>query len=123
MTSPRMHRRRSSRDLDDDEEAPTLLEVFINSFTDRLARSAVERVRRGVQDIVQWTTRRLIACWIGTAVLIAGILLVLFAGVKGLEALNWPLWVACLSMGMLALAVALLVLRGAKPLDRDDQFE
>lgn len=118
-----MHRRRSSRNWEEEDDSPTLLEIIISSFTDRLARSAVDRVRHGVQDIVHWTTSRLIACWIGTAVLMAGILLVLFAGVKGLEALNCPVWLACLSMGILALAAALFVLRGMKPSDPDEDLD
>jgi hypothetical protein len=123
MTSPRTHRRRSSRDWDDDEDNPTLLEILISSFTDRLARSAVDRVRHGVQGIVHWTTSRLIACWIGTAVLMAGVVLVLFAGVKGLQALDCPLWLACLSMGVLALAGALVMLRGMKPSEEDEYLD
>lgn len=123
MTSSRTHRRRSSsRDWDDDD-APTLLEVVIGSFTDRLARSAMDRVRRGTRQIVEWTTNRLIACWIGTAVMMAGVVLVLFAGVKGLQALECPLWLASLSMGVLALTVALLVLRGKMPPDPYDDMD
>jgi hypothetical protein len=118
-----MHRRRSSRDWDEDDDAPGFVEVLISSLTDRLARSAVERVQQGVREIVHWTTSRLIACWIGTAVLMAGVLLVLFAGVKGLQALECPLWLASLSMGILALAVALLVLRRTSPIDRDGYLD
>ena len=120
MGSPRMHRRRSSRDWDDDDEpGPSFVEIVINSLTDRLARSAVDRLKVGVHDIVRWTTTRAIACWIGTAVLMAGIVLVLFGGVKGLEALDCPPWLAYLSMGVLALVTALLVIRSMLAPPRD----
>lgn len=121
MASPRMHRRRSSRDRDADEDAPTFLEIVISSLTDRLAQSAVDRVKVGVHDIVRWTTSRAIAAWIGTAVLMAGILLVLVGGVKGLEALDCPLWLACLTMGIAAVATALVVMRGMLSPRRDDE--
>lgn len=117
----RVHRRRATpRDWAKDDDAPTLFEFIFSSMTDTLTHSILGRVRERVDRMVQWTARRAVAVWIGTSVLMAGILLVLFAGVKGLQALNCPLWLAYLTMGVAALAAALLILRPLLSRQRDE---
>jgi hypothetical protein len=116
-----MHRRRSAaRDWDDDpEEEPSILEFVLSSVTDTLTHSVLGRIKDGAERIIHGAVRRLATAWVGVAVLVAGIVLCLFAGVKGLEALNCPLWLSYLAMGVIALVAALVIL---KPLlSRDDE--
>jgi hypothetical protein len=110
---PRMHRRRSTpRDWDDDvKEEPSILEFVLSSVTDTLTHSVLGRIKEGAERIVHGAIRRAATAWIGVAVLVAGIVLCLFAGVKGLQALNCPLWLSYFAMGVVALAAALVILR------------
>ena len=120
--SQRTHRRRSKpRDWDDDieEEEPSILEFVLSSVTDTLTHSVLGRIKGGVERMVQAAVRRAAAAWIGAGVLIAGIVLCLFAGVKGLEALNCPLWLSYLAMGVIALAAALVILKPMLSSQRD----
>jgi len=117
----RTHRRRSApRDWDDDaEEEPSILEFVLSSVTDTLTHSVLGRIKHGAEQIVQGAVRRAASAWIAATVLAAGIIFCLFAGVKGLEALNCPLWLAYMAMGVVALGGALVVL---KPLfTREDE--
>ena len=108
MMHARSSRRRSSdRDFEEENgESLSLLEIFLSTLTDRIARSALLRVRRGAEDAVTWTVRQLVLGWVTAAILMAGIALLLFAGVKGLEALQCPPWLAYLSAGTLAVLIA-----------------
>ena len=113
MMNPRTRRRReSARNVEDNGASPSVLEILANYLSDRIARSAMLRVKHGIHEIVRWTVLRLIMGWIGAATLTGGILLLLGAGVKGLEALHCPLWLAYLSTGALAILVALAAMRG-----------
>jgi len=114
------HRRRSApRDWDEVEEEPSILEFVLSSVTDTLTHSVLGRIKDGAERIIHGAVRRLATAWVGVAVLVAGIVLCLFAGVKGLEALNCPLWLSYLAMGVIALVAALVIL---KPLlSRDDE--
>jgi hypothetical protein len=102
-------RRRVEEELEDDE--PTLVEFVLQSVLDPVVSSTVDRVRGAVRTAVDWTVRRLLAGGVVTALLIAGLVLILLAGVKGLEALRCPLWLAYLSMGIVALIVALVLFK------------
>ena len=113
MMNPRTRRvRESARYAEENGASPSFLEMFATYAADRVARSAMRRVRRGVHEIVRWTVLRLILGWVGAAVLTGSIFLLLAAGVKGLEALHWPLWLACLSTGAFAILVVLVAIRG-----------
>jgi len=113
MNSRTQGRRRSARQAGSDNGAsPSILEIVANYLTDRLARSAMRRVNRGIHEAVRWTVLQLILGWIGAAILTGGILLLLGSGVRGLEALHCPSWLAYLSTGVFALLAALLALRG-----------
>lgn len=103
-------RRPVEEDLYEDD-APTLVEVVLQSFVEPVVQSAVHQLRRGVRTAVQWTVQRMIAGGVVTGILITGLILVLLAGVKGLEALGCPLWLSYLSMGVVAIIGALLLLR------------
>src|SRR5262245_26239016 len=109
----RAHRRRSTpRDWDDDvEEEPSILEYVLSSVTDTVTHSVIDRLKDAVERMVHWGIRRAAVAWIGATVLVAGIILCLFAGVKGLEALHCPLWLSYLAMGVVALAAALVLLK------------
>jgi len=121
----RTHRRRSTpRDWDDaEEEEPSILEFVLSSVTDTLTHSVLGRIKDGAERIVQGALRRAASAWVGAGVLIAGIVLCLFAGVKGLEALNCPIWLSYLAMGVVALAAALVILKPLLPSHRDDSWE
>src|SRR5262245_40392253 len=110
----RARRRRTVHEDDYEEEngsSPTLLEVVLESFVDPVVKSTVVRLKGGVRTAVEWTVQRLIAGGVVAGILIAGIVLVLAAGVKGLEALHCPLWLCYLSMGVVAVIGALLFLK------------
>lgn len=117
------HRRRvSSRDFDDDDGTmPSLVELLLSSVVDPAVKSAVHHVKRGAESVARWTLERLIAVGVVAAVLVGGILLLLVAGVKGLEAARVPVWVAYLSMGVFALAAGFFLFRRVLPPDRDDE--
>ena len=113
MMNPRTHRRReSARNAEENGASPSFLEILSTYAAERVARSAMRRVQLGVHEIVRRTVLRLILGWVGAAVLTGGILLLLGAGVKGLEALHCPLWLACLSTGAFAILVVLVAIRG-----------
>ena len=113
LNSRTYHRRASARPMNDDTGAsPSILESLVSTLTDYLARSALRRVTHGVHEIVRQTVLQLTLGWIGAAGLTGGVFLLLGAGVKGLEALRWPLWLACLSVGAFAVLVALLTMKG-----------
>ena len=117
----RAHRRRHvEEDFEDDE--PTLLEFVLESVLDPVVNSTIGRLKSGVRTAVDWTVQRLIAGGVVAGTLIAGLVLVLFAGVKGLEALHCPLWLSYLSMGVVAIIGALLVLKRLLSSTRDDGF-
>jgi hypothetical protein len=121
----RMHRRRSTpRDWDAEAEGePTVLEYILGSVTDTLTHSVLGRLKDGVDRIVHWSARRMVAAWTGATVLMAGIVLCLFGGVKGLEALKCPLWLAYLAMGIVALTAALVILKPLLSSPRDDPWD
>jgi hypothetical protein len=120
----RMHRRRSKpREWDEEAETPSILEFVLSSVTDTLTHSVLGRLKDGAERMVHWAVRRAVAAWIGAAVLIAGIVLCLFAGVKGLEALNCPLWLSYLAMGVVALGAALVILRPLLSSRPDDPWD
>jgi hypothetical protein len=104
-------RRTPDEGFEDDEGLPTLLEVVIESILEPVMKSTVGRLRSGVQTVVDWTLKRLVAGGVVTGILIAGLVLVLAAGVKGLEALRCPVWLSYLAMGIVAVAAALFCLR------------
>src|SRR5688572_4012360 len=92
----RTHRRRASTRFGEgpDDASPSLLETLLGHLTDHMARRAMNRVKRGTQEVVRWTILRLILGWVGASILAAGILFTLGAGLKGLEALRCPTWLA-----------------------------
>lgn len=114
MRNPQAYRRRASpRDaVNGNGAAPSALEMLVSYITEGVARSALRRVDRGVHETVRWTVLRLILGWIGAAILTGGILLLLGAGVIGLEALHCPLWLAYLSTGVFAVLIALVAMKG-----------
>lgn len=114
MMNFRSHRRTAAAQAQEDENGapPSVLESLASYLTAGVARSAMRSVNRGVQDVVRWTVLRVILGWIGAAILTGGVLLLLAAGVKGLEALHCPLWLAYLSTGLAAILIALVPLRG-----------
>jgi hypothetical protein len=113
MNSRTQHRRGSTRHaVNGNGASPSILEIITNYLTDRLARSAMRRVKRGVHEVVRWTVLQLILGWIGAAIMTGGILLLLGSGVKGLEALRCPIWLAYLLIGVFAILVALWTMRG-----------
>jgi TRAP-type C4-dicarboxylate transport system permease small subunit len=95
----------------DDEGLPTLLEVVIEAIVDPVMKSTVGRLKSGVQTAVDWTLKRVVAGGVVTGILIVGLVLVLAAGVKGLEALRCPVWLSYLAIGIVAVAAALFFLR------------
>ena len=107
------HRRASTRPgINGNGDSPSVLENLVTFLTDGIARSAIRRAKRGARDVVRWTVVRLVLGWIGAAVATGGILLLLGAGVKGLEALRCPLWLAYLLTGVSAILVALAAMKG-----------
>ena len=125
MMRSRSRRRASDRDDDaDNGDAPTLLETLLDSFTDLVARSALIRLRNGTRRLVIWSLRRAMLGWTTAAILTIGIVLLLLAGVKGLEAAGCPSWVAYLSAGAAAVIAALGLMRGllAPDADEDDDL-
>lgn len=105
--------RRSTREVKGrDGASPSIFESLMGYVTDRMARSAMSRVKRGAREVVRWTALRLVLAGIGAAILAAGILFTLGAGLKGLEALHWPSWLAYLTTGVFAILIALAGLRG-----------
>jgi hypothetical protein len=114
MMHSRTHRRRASARNGEIENgaAPSILETFLNYFTDRVARSAMLRMRHGAQEVVRWTVLRLILGWTAAAFMTASLLLLLGAGVRGLEALHCSTWLAYLLIGVFALLSALVAMKG-----------
>jgi len=122
-----MMRSRSSRrshgreEAPENGEAPTILEALFDSFTDLVARSALIRLRSGTRRLVNWTLRQALLGWVTAAVLTVGMVLLLIAGVKGLETAGCPSWVAYLSAGAAAVIAALGMMRSVlAPPDEDD---
>jgi hypothetical protein len=113
MINSSTHRRRASARPGKGENgaSPSVLEILLNHLTDGMARAAVRRAKRGARDVVRWTVLRLVLGWIGAAIATGGVLLVLGAGVKGLEALHCPLWLAWLLPGVFAILVALAAMK------------
>lgn len=106
-------RRAATRNGSDSNGAPpSVLEILVQNFATRVTQSAAQQVKRGVHEVVQWTLFRLILGGVGAALVIGGLVLLLGAAVKGLEALRWPSWLAWLSTGASAVLVALVALRG-----------
>ncbi len=106
-------RRGPTRNGDDSNGGyPTVLEILVKNLAARVTQSATLRVKRSVHEVVQWSVLRLILGGIGAAIMIGGLILILGAGVKGLEALRCPPWLAWLSTGLLAILVALVAMRG-----------
>ena len=116
-------RRRVEEEFDDDEEMPTLVEIILESVLDPVVKSTVGRLKSGVRTAVDWTVQRLIAGGVVAGILIAGMVLVLAAGVKGLEALRCPVWLSYLSMGVVAIIGALLLLKRMTSSLQDDNRE
>lgn len=102
-------------DFEDDEQDPTLVEILIGSFVEPVVTSTVQRLRSGIRTAVEWAVQRLVAGGVVAAILVCGILLVLAAGVKGLEALGCPLWLSYLTVGVLSIILALLLVKRALP--------
>jgi|SRR6185369_3606821 len=119
----RTHRRRAVEEEFDHDEMPSILEFVVQSVLDPLVKSTVGQLKRGVRTAVEWTVQRLVAGGVVTGVLIAGIILVLIAGVKGLEAIHCPVWLCYLSMGVVAVIGALLLLKQMLPPEPEDDFE
>lgn len=121
MNSKTQHRRASDRHGENGTgAAPSVIEILVNTLTDRIARSAMLRMKRGVHDTVRWTALRLILGGTGAALLSGGLLLLLGAGVLGLQALQCPLWLAFLLTGVFTLLIALVAMKGILwPKERD----
>jgi TRAP-type C4-dicarboxylate transport system permease small subunit len=116
-------RRRPVEEDEEQDDAPTLVEVVLQSFVEPVVKSAVLQLKHGVQKAVQWTVQRMIAGGVVTGILITGLVLVLLAGVKGLEALGCPLWLSYLSMGVVAVIGALLLLKQILAVPADDEID
>jgi hypothetical protein len=102
---------------------PSFLENLVSYFTDRVARSAMRRVKRGAHEVVRWTVLQMIMGWIGAAIMTGGLILLLGAGVKGLEAMHSPLWLAYLLTGVFAILLALVAMKGIlwpREMEEDD---
>jgi len=109
IDSRAQHRRAAGRHGEaENGDSASALETLVTYFTEGVARSAMRRVNRGVHKVVRWTMLRMVLSGIGAAVLTAGILLLLAAGVKGLEALHAPLWLAFLLIGVFATLAGLV---------------
>jgi hypothetical protein len=118
----RSPRRASEREeLPEDGDAPSILETLVDDLTNLLARSALLRIRHGARRLVKWSLRQALLGWVSAAVLTVGMVLLLIAGVKGLEAAGCPSWVACLASGAAAVLAALGMMRGLlAPRDGDE---
>ena len=117
-------RRPTVEDYEDDNgTTPTIVDVLLGSFVEPVVKTTVGKLKHGVRTAVDWTVQRLIAGGVVAGILIAGILLVLAAGVKGLEALRCPLWLCYLSMGVVAVIAALLILKRILPRERDEELD
>ena len=119
--------RRSSRRVSDREDPPEngddrpILETLIDGLTDLVARSAMIRIRTGARRLVTWTLRQALLGWISAAILTVGMVLLLIAGVKGLETAGCPPWVAYLSAGAAAVIAALGLMKGVlAPVEEED---
>jgi len=119
----RARRRRAVEEEFDNDEMPSLVEFVVQTVLDPVVRSTVGQLKRGVRTAVDWTIQRLVAGGVVTGILIAGIILVLIAGVKGLEALRCPIWLCYLSMGVVAVIGALLILKRILPREPEDDFD
>jgi TRAP-type C4-dicarboxylate transport system permease small subunit len=119
----RAHKRRAVEEEFDDDETPSFVEFVVQTVLDPVVRSTVGQLKRGVRTAVEWTVQRLVAGGVVTGILIAGIILVLLAGVKGLEALRCPLWLCYLSMGVVAVIGALLLLKRLLSPASDDEVD
>jgi hypothetical protein len=120
-----MHRRASRRateeeDFPENGDTPSILQGFIDILTDLVARSAILRLRRGTRRLVKWSLRQALLAWVTAAVLTVGMVLLLIAGVKGLQAAGCPSWVAYLSSGAAAVLAALGMMRGVLARDPED---
>jgi hypothetical protein len=125
MMRSRSSRRASGHDDDaGNGDAPTILETLLDSVTDLVARSAMIRLRNGTRRLVTWSLRQAMLGWTTAAILTVGLVLLLVAGVKGLEAAGCPSWVAYLSAGAAAVIAALGLMRGllVPRDDEDDDF-
>lgn len=89
---------------------PSVLETLARNLSHRVVRSATLGMKQGVRGAVRWTALRLILGWLGIATLTGGLVMLFAGGVKGLEALHFPLWLALLSNGVLAVLVALVAM-------------
>ncbi len=125
MRNSQTHRRRAAaRHREDVKGAlPSLLKTLIDHLTDRIARSALRRVDRGVHEVVRWTLLRGIFVAAGATVMAGGIGLLLAAAVKGLEALHCPLWAALLSTGVAAMIPTLVGLRWILRPQEEEHFD
>jgi TRAP-type C4-dicarboxylate transport system permease small subunit len=119
----RGRRRRAVHEDYGNGTTPTLVEVMLESFVDPVVKSTVFRLKSGVRTAVDWTVQRMITGGVVAGILIAGLLLVLAAGVKGLEALRCPLWLCYLSMGVVAVIAALLLLKHLLTREQDDDLD
>ena len=70
-----------------------------------------------------WTVRRMVLGGLTVAMLMAGIALLLFAGVKGLEAVQCPPWLAYLSAGALAVLLGGILWRVALTPGEDEDVD
>jgi len=114
MVNSRTHRRRASvrRAPEDNGDSPSLVHLFLDHMTDRFAGAAMRRINHTVHEVVRGTILRLILAAVGTALLSGGAALLLTAGVKGLEALHCPLWLACLLTGIFTVIAGVVAIQG-----------
>lgn len=114
MINTATHRRRASSRHGKDQNGapPSVFETLLSHLSDWVARTAMRRVKRGAREVVRWTVLRCVLGWVGGVVMTGGILLLLMAGLKGLEALHCPLWLAYLSTGVVAILIALVAMKG-----------
>jgi hypothetical protein len=109
-------------DFAENGDSPSILQSLLDDLTDLVARSALLRLRHGTRRLVKWSLRQALLAWVTAAVLTVGMVLLLFAGVRGLEAAGCPSWVAYLSSGAAAVIAALGMLRGVlAPEPEDDE--
>jgi len=121
-----MHRRSSRRATEEEDfaengDSPSFLQVLLDTLTDLIARSALVRLRQGTRRLVKWSLRQALLAWVTAAVLTVGLVLLLIAGVKGLQAAGCPSWVAYLSSGAAAVIAALGMMRGVLAPDPEDE--
>jgi len=121
-----MHRRSSRRateeeDFSENGDSPSFLQVLIDTLTDLIAHSALVRLRHGTRRLVKWSLRQALLAWVTAAVLTVGMVLLLIAGVKGLQAAGCPSWVAYLSSGAAAVIAALGMMRGVLAPEPEDE--